>query len=82
MPIFVQKESALRKYFAFCGYGATNCKMVLTTLVVIDELHSLGIGIRGFADDLPFWDTNAFGLKRKFFTSTLPWLIIQPFLMV
>jgi hypothetical protein len=83
MPIFVQKDSALRKYFAFCRQMEPPiAKMVLTTLVAIDELHSLGIGIRGLADDHPFWDTNAFGLKRKFSTSILPWLIIQPFSMV
>jgi hypothetical protein len=56
--------------------------MVLTTVVALDELHSLGIGIKGLADDLPFWDTNAFVPKRKLSTPTLPWLIIQPFSMV
>jgi hypothetical protein len=43
--------------------GATDCKMVLTTLVALDELHSLGIEITGFVVDFSFWDTNAFGLK-------------------
>jgi hypothetical protein len=61
---------------------ATNCKMVLTTLVAPDERHSLGIGIKGLADDVPFWDTNAFVPKWKLSTLTLPELIFQPFSMI
>jgi hypothetical protein len=56
--------------------------MVEMTVVALDEIYSLRIGIKGLADDFPFWDTNAFGPKRKFSTSTLPWLIIQPFWMI
>jgi hypothetical protein len=42
------------------------------TLVALDELYNLGIGIKGFADDFPFWDTNAFFPKRKILRSALP----------
>jgi hypothetical protein len=52
------------------------------TVVALDVLYRLGIGIKGLGDDFPFWDTNAFRPKRKFLTSALPWLIIQPFWMI
>jgi hypothetical protein len=64
------------------GNGVTNYIMVNMTVVALDELYSLGIGIRGLADDFPFWDTNAFGPKRKISTSALPWLIVQPFWII
>jgi hypothetical protein len=56
--------------------------MVEMTVVALDEIYSLRIGIKGLADDFPFWDTNAFGPKRKFSTSTLLLPIIQPFWMI
>jgi hypothetical protein len=56
--------------------------MLLMTLVALDDLYSLGIGIRGLADEFPFWDTNTLFPERKFPTSALAWLIIQPFWMV
>jgi hypothetical protein len=36
------------------------------TLVALDELYNLGIGIKGSTDDLPFWDTTLFAQKGNF----------------
>ena len=81
-PICSKSVGSQKVFCILWANRATNCKMLCVTLVALNELYRLGIGIKDLADDFPFWDTNAFGLKREFSTSALPWLIIQPFWMV
>jgi hypothetical protein len=35
------------------------------TLVALNELYNLGIGIKGLAENIPFWDTNACHPKKE-----------------
>ncbi|KAJ7725485.1 hypothetical protein B0H16DRAFT_1471863 [Mycena metata] len=52
---------------------ATDRKVLLMTLAALDELYKMGIGIRDFAEDLPFWDTTTSRPKKEIFD-------IRPFL--
>ncbi|KAJ7743202.1 hypothetical protein B0H16DRAFT_1463841 [Mycena metata] len=52
---------------------ATDRKVLLTTLVALDELYKMVIEIRHFAEDLPFWDTTTSRPKKEIFD-------IRPFL--
>jgi hypothetical protein len=46
------------------------------TLVALDELYKMDIGIRHFSEDLPFWDTTTSHPKKEIFA---PWPIIELF---